>query len=207
MPPNIAPELLAGLEARFGVPLSPRTRTRLLAGARLVELAAGEAFLAAGEPPGRVGIVLAGALREVLAAEDGRERTCGFAFEGDLVGAYADALAGRPSERRVETLAPARLLVLATDHVREMAGHEPDATLLLLRVTEHLYVRKARREHELLTMDAMARYAALLAEHPTIEARVALVHVASYLGITPVHLSRLRRRRRATPGRGSPTRG
>ncbi len=44
-------------------------------------------------------------------------------------------------------------------------------------------------------MDAAERYAALVKSMPDLERRVQLRHIASYLGITPVHLSRLRRRR------------
>ena len=56
---------------------------------------------------------------------------------------------------------------------------------------------KAEREYELLGLDAAARYALFAERFPGLEARVAARHVASYLGITGVHLSRLRRRRRA----------
>ena len=65
------------------------------------------------------------------------------------------------------------------------------------RVMQVLYLQKAEREFELLGLDAEARYAAFAARFPGLEARVAARHVASYLGITPVHLSRLRKRRRA----------
>jgi CRP-like cAMP-binding protein len=60
-----------------------------------------------------------------------------------------------------------------------------------------MFCAKAEREYELLGMDAEERYATFARRYPGLEARVAARHVASYLGITPVHLSRLRRLRRA----------
>jgi CRP-like cAMP-binding protein len=47
-------------------------------------------------------------------------------------------------------------------------------------------------------MDAATRYDRFATRYPGLEARVAARHIASYLGITPVHLSRLRRRRRSS---------
>jgi CRP-like cAMP-binding protein len=52
-----------------------------------------------------------------------------------------------------------------------------------------------------MCLDAEQRYAAFLARYPHLETTVAASHIASYLAITPVHLSRLRARRaRARPG-------
>jgi CRP-like cAMP-binding protein len=63
-------------------------------------------------------------------------------------------------------------------------------------VTERLYLLKSEREYELLALDAEQRYRAFQARYPGLEARVTQRHVASYLGITPEHLSRLRARAR-----------
>lgn len=54
---------------------------------------------------------------------------------------------------------------------------------------------KAEREYEFLCLSAEERYAAFSARHRGLEARVSGRHIASFLGITPVHLSRLRARR------------
>jgi hypothetical protein len=59
-----------------------------------------------------------------------------------------------------------------------------------------LFLRKSEREFELLGLDAKARYDVFLRKFPGLSARVPDRHVASYLGITPVHLSRLRNRNR-----------
>jgi CRP-like cAMP-binding protein len=56
-----------------------------------------------------------------------------------------------------------------------------------------MYLRRSRSEHELTTLRASERYLALLARVPDIEQRVAQYHIASYLGMTPVTLSRTRR--------------
>lgn len=57
--------------------------------------------------------------------------------------------------------------------------------------------RKERRERQFLTMSAETRYRLLLDEEPHLAARVPQKDLASYLGITPVGLSRIARRVRA----------
>jgi CRP-like cAMP-binding protein len=57
-----------------------------------------------------------------------------------------------------------------------------------------VFARQSAREAELLTLDAAERYRRFLAEQPLMAARLPLHHVASYLGITNVALSRIRQR-------------
>ena len=56
-------------------------------------------------------------------------------------------------------------------------------------------MRKARREHQLLAESAAQRYARWCTDHATLDGRIPKRILASYLGITPEHLSRLRRPR------------
>ena len=65
---------------------------------------------------------------------------------------------------------------------------------LALSLQVQLYLLKARREYELLALDAEARYAAFRARFARLEDQIQLKQVASYIGVTPEHLSRLRRR-------------
>lgn len=166
-------------------------------GALLRSLAVGDVLLDTGDEPDAVAVVLRGAMRELFVTHEGVERTCGFAFEGHPVGAYADALLSLRSRRRVEAIEPTELVVFSLRSVRAAAERYDEVARLLRALAERLYVRKAQREFELLTMDAEGRYDALRSQFPEIEQRVQQQQIASYLGVTPVHLSRLRSRRRA----------
>lgn len=59
--------------------------------------------------------------------------------------------------------------------------------------------RKSQRELDLLTLDGRARYQRFCQLEPGLAARVPLVHLASYLGLTDVSLSRIRRQIKDTP--------
>jgi hypothetical protein len=59
-------------------------------------------------------------------------------------------------------------------------------------LAEYFFVRKEKREIELVTLEAKERYAIFQKEHPKLEQRIPQYHIASYLGITPTQLSRIR---------------
>jgi CRP-like cAMP-binding protein len=69
---------------------------------------------------------------------------------------------------------------------------------LARRHAEALAVRKTKREYEMLALPAAARLARWQTEHPDLDGRITRRLLASYLGITPVHLSRITARSRPT---------
>jgi CRP-like cAMP-binding protein len=133
-------------------------------------------------------------VREYYLSEDGVERTRGFALPGDFFGSLSDALSNRPSRVTVRVETESLVLLFPWAAVRALAARSLEWERLLARVVERLYLRKAQREFELLALDAMGRYRSLLAQHPGLEHRISGRLLASYLGITDVHLSRLRRK-------------
>ena len=62
------------------------------------------------------------------------------------------------------------------------------------RILEHVFIRYEERQLELISMDAKAQYLALLKKMPNIEELIPQYQIASYLSITPVQLSRIRRK-------------
>lgn len=175
--------------------LSFETRIELERHATTLTLPEGQALLDVGDEVTVSALVERGVMREVYLDANGEERTRGFSFEGDFAGAWSDVLASRPSRTRVEALSDVTLRLYPLSALRELEAKAPDLQRALRLVAEQLNLRKSDREFELLTMDAAERYAALRRTWPDLEQRVQLRHIASYLGITPVHLSRLRRRR------------
>lgn len=176
---------------RAVAPLSEADLDALPAPRRLT-LARGEPFLRAGERAHLCGILVSGALREYYVLPDGSERTKGFNLPGDFAGSLADLLSGEPARAFVVAEQPGT--VLATPWrayerlVRARKGWADFARL----VAERLYRAKAQREYELLALDAAARYRLALQRWPRLEALYSQRQIASYVGVTPVHLSRLR---------------
>ncbi|MBU0915680.1 Crp/Fnr family transcriptional regulator [Aquabacterium parvum] len=152
----------------------------------------GQALLRAGEQASLVGFVVSGGLREHYVLADGGERTKGFSLPGWFAGSLSDLISGDVSKVWIEAAAPTVLLTLPWTDVRRWQESRPAWTRFGWRVAERLYMMKVEREYELLAMDAAARLHATLARWPTLEQVFSQRDIASYVGVTPVHLSRLR---------------
>ena len=158
------------------------------------ELDVGNTFVRTGEQATQVGFLLTGSLREYFTTADGADYNKAFLLSGDITGSLYDLLLDQASIATIEAIKPSSLLV-ANYNAFEKLYDQFDCCQRLGRViAENLFCHKARREYELLTMDAAQRYACLLSQQPSVEAHVPQYHIASYLGITPVALSRIRKK-------------
>jgi CRP-like cAMP-binding protein len=173
---------------------------------RSADVAKHELLLEAGGDPDASGIVVSGVVREYYLQPDGTEHTRGFALSGESFGSLSDALLKRPARVFVRAETDARVLLVRWSTIERLAGKSLEWERLQARLVERLYLRKSVREYELLALDAMGRYQSLLAQHPGLERWVSAPLIASYVGITNVHLSRLRRRLGTSRQRGRPSR-
>jgi CRP-like cAMP-binding protein len=134
-----------------------------------------------------------GLAREYYLGEDGSEHTRRFMEAGELTGSLLDLLSGSPAVTWIQALEPTRTLRFDYAQFIALCDRYPELQRIARRFMEQLYVIKARREHDLLALSARERLERWQREHPALDTRVSRRHLASYLGITPEHLSRLRR--------------
>jgi CRP-like cAMP-binding protein len=151
-------------------------------------------FLQAGERSTELAFVNAGLLRFFYQTEDGKEFNKSFIPENQFAAAYSAYLTGAPARFNIQALEPSRLLVCNLHDVVELFDRHPCWQRLGRILAEQLYIKKETREAEFLLDDAETRYRNFQAAYPGLEDRLAQYHVAGYLGITPVALSRIRRR-------------
>ena len=155
-----------------------------------INLAAGQAWFS-GPESSVYGWVETGLLATVFANAQGRERVHQFHpaehwFEQPL---------GLPLQAwRIEAQVPSRLLVLNTQQMEEakLLDKRIHDWILQALVSEHQ--RLIRREHQWLMFSASERYLQVLQEAPAWLEQVPQHRLASYLGVTDVALSRIRRR-------------
>ena len=206
--PSAARRALAAMVLRLA-PLGAGALGALDALARPRSFAAGALLLRAGEPATWSFFVHRGLVRELYVGERGEEHTRAFIGEGDMTGSLLDLLSAGPAVTTIEALEPTVALALRYGDFDALCARFPELHHLARRLAEAAYVRKARREHEMLALPAAVRHARWLEEHAALDARLSRRHVASYLGITPEHLSRLRRagRRPVVPATGAPRSG
>lgn len=174
-------------------PLGEEALAALVALMYVREFGAGDWLLQAGQRAQWGFFVLEGLLRECYVDAEGEEHTRAFADAGRFSGSLLDLISGEVSVTWVQAIEPTRVLAFRHAEFDALCARSPELNMLARRLAERLYVRKARREYELLALPGAERYALWCSEHPQLDARISRRVLASYLGITPEHLSRLRR--------------
>ena len=136
-----------------------------------------------------------GLVRELYVGAAGREHTRAFLAEGGFTGSLVDLISQKPAITWIQALEPTETLAFSYDEFTQLCGQHPSLQFVARRFVEELYVRKVTREHELLAMSARQRYEQWRLVGRALDARIRRRDLASYLGVTPEHLSRLSSRR------------
>jgi len=164
----------------------------LMVHARIERLPKGTVLLRAGEHAHNSGFVLQGGLREYYVLEDGTERTKGFNMAGGFAGSLSDLISGSTSKVWIVAEVPSVLISTPWAAYAQLTESSPAWSRFARKMAESLYMAKVDREYELLALDATQRYQRALARWPMLESIFSQRDIASYIGVTPVHLSRLR---------------
>ncbi len=123
---------------------------------------------------------------------DGQEKVCDFAFKNDWVTQYKSLLSNLPSEISIRALEKSQILLMDFEKMRVLSEALPAVNLIRSTMAEQYFTKSTQRASNLVNLDAKARYLALLEDLPDIHQRVPQYHIASYLGIKPQSLSRIR---------------
>lgn len=144
------------------------------------------------------GYVYKGCFRYFMMNADGQERTTYFAFEDYWIGDYGSVIYKENSAQSVEALEDSIVLVLTNSDHRHLLEHCEGFRRFENIKRSRAYdasLKKIVDLHE----PAETRYLNLMNKYPHVINRVPLYHIASYLGITPESLSRIRKKMSCKP--------
>lgn len=115
-----------------------------------------------------------------------------FSFDFDFSADYMSFLINKATPLQLVALEASTVLRMTEADYRDLTKKTVGSVIRLMSA-ETSFVEKQRQQIELLTNSAEERYKILLKRFPNISNRIAQKHIASYLGITPQSLSRIRR--------------
>lgn len=194
MTPEQATDLVASIN-RLAAPLVPGEPAlmRLLAATREQAVSKGAHLARAGEAAEHLFYVRSGVLRYYYLA-DGVEHTGQFFSEGMAVADVAALTSSVPAQQNIDALVAATVLALPRPAL--MAAYDADHALERFgrRSIELAMSGAQRRSAALLMFTPEQRYRQLIKARPEVAAVVPQYVIASYLGITPESLSRIRAR-------------
>lgn len=120
--------------------------------------------------------------------------TFGFCFENQFVCAYDSFLTQTPCHYQLETLSDTILWRISYEDLQEIYQKTAIGNTIGRLTAEQLFLIKSERELALLNQSAEERYISLFKRRPNLFKEIPQKYIASYIGITPQALSRIRRR-------------
>ena len=125
---------------------------------------------------------------------DGKEEVIEFYFEGMLNSDYVSFIRQEPSNQFIRALEDMEVEDLSYDDLQYLYANVPPLNRSGRKITEGLYCGITKRMLSYQKDSPEVRYLKLIEQRPTLFQRVPQYLVASYLGVTPVGLSKIRKR-------------
>jgi CRP-like cAMP-binding protein len=154
----------------------------------------GEIFIKAGDRSPMVAVVLDGMLRNYIINNSGDEVTVVFATDMQALAPYSTTFLDRPASETTIAVQPSVILAVDFNAFRKKALDDPILTRVYIDIIESAFVAAIERIEDFTKIKPEQRYKRLLQTHGFLIEQAPLKFVASYLGITPVSLSRIRKR-------------
>jgi CRP-like cAMP-binding protein len=153
----------------------------------------GDLLTRRGEVCKQVSFINKGLLRMYYGV-DGKEISTAFVPENNYLAQYDSFLTRQPSAGDIDALEDCELINLSYENVQMLYQEKPVFQIFGRKVAEMLFIMISLQTTNLLTLTPEERYKDVLENQPFIIQRVPQYMIASYIGITPEHLSRIRRK-------------
>lgn len=149
-------------------------------------------LLSAGEICNFEAYINKGCIREYFIDDEGMELTLQFATEDWWVSDITSFEDQVPSDMYIEALEDCELLVLSRQSKENLINQVPQLERMFRLMIQRHLSKLQKRLFKTVSSSAMDQYVEFVNRYPTISQRVSQQYIASYLGITPEFLSRLR---------------
>lgn len=154
----------------------------------------GEFLIQAGETINHFFFINKGLVRFFYITEPGKEFNKHFAKENDFAGSYVSTILNYPCPYFIQAIEKTETCILTKQLLQELYDRHPVWERIGRIKAERLAIQKEFREKEFLLDTAETRYRRFLKEFPDLTDRIPQYYIASYLGITDVALSRIRKK-------------
>jgi CRP-like cAMP-binding protein len=181
------------IETRSGLRLTEDEQTIIEAKFHHKRLRRKQYFLQEGDVCKQIAFIVKGAARMFSIDEKGHEHIVRFGLETWWLGDHESFNLLTPSRFHIEMLEDTDLLVITTMHAHELRDQVKGFDLTIKAMDKQLAIATQKRIHAAISMTAEERYEDLVNTYPQFLQRFPQNMVASYLGISPETLSRMRK--------------
>jgi CRP-like cAMP-binding protein len=175
------------------VTLNPQDELLIAEGIQEITVKKGDLFVEAGKVSQRIAFVKKGVFRSLYYNRQGDDFTRYFIYEGRFIGDFQGFTDQLPAHEDIEAITDAVLLGIDFKHFKILEDKISVWPVLFARIHGFVAENKLKVASIMLNQDAKSRYIHFLNHYPGLANRVPQSMLASYLGVTPSSLSRIRR--------------
>ncbi len=157
------------------------------------QLKKGDFLTKEGQVCRHVSFISKGLLRLYYSFE-GKDISIGFAGSGSYTCEYQSFLTRKPASQNIEALTDAELVDLAYDDMQQLYARYASLQEFGRKIAEYLFIMLNERNTALLVLSPEERYRQMIVTNPSLLQHVPQYMLASYIGVTPEHLSRIRKK-------------
>ena len=166
----------------------------LLKIAKLKTFETGIQIVKLNEAPSKVYMLISGVVRCYLITELGKEFNKNFFLPLSFFGSLTALIKKQSSSFVFEALITCQVYEVEYYNLMDLCKKYESVNMLYSKVLESVYVTYEKRLVELISLDAKERYSELRKQIKDVDHLIPQYHIASYLGITAVQLSRIRKK-------------
>jgi len=160
---------------------------------KIKKLKLGDTIVEQGSKSGKVAIVISGLIRAYRTLESGKEITKNIFAPSNFISAFSSLVKDEPSLFCYEALVESIIFEIDFKEFIEVAKTNIKISNLYNRVMEDVITVYELRQLESIALNATERYLKLIERIPNIEKLIPQYQIASYLNVSPVQLSRIRK--------------
>lgn len=166
---------------------------KFLAISKLTNRSSKDVLAKVGETPKELFILKKGVVRSYYTNDKGKEYIRSLFTSFSATGALGALILDKPSTLTYDCLTDCELYSINFKDLKELALKDNDIAYMYSSALESIFLLLESRIFDLSVLNATERYLKLKKEIPDIENIIPQYHIASYLNITPVQLSRIRK--------------
>lgn len=174
------------------IPFTDREMETFIALFSEVQFKKKEYFATEGEFSTKLAFISSGVMRAFFRNKSGSEYNKTFFTPSNFVAAYSSITTKQKNLINIQCLTDCTLFVADFRQITSLYSQYPKFESFARMMAEYKFALKEKREIELATLEAAERYSIFKSEHPDLENQINQYHIASYLGISPTQLSRIR---------------
>lgn len=173
--------------------LSESEINEFVASTRSLHLNKSDYYIQEGETCKSVAFVLSGILRSYYSTDKGDDITYCITFPNNFMTAYSSLLTNQATQENIQAITETELLIIPKEKIDQLESSSINWVHFQKTIAEQQYIELEKRLFQLQGSNASKRYSDLIKNQPKYIQHIPLHYLASYLGVTQRHLSRIRK--------------